>query len=319
MFRKNDGACEEWSPENVRMCAVRQDEILDCAAGMLCPGGRLVYSTCTFAPEENEGSVSRFLRRHPEFRLLAVDAMEAEKERLGLKGCDGVPSYVENPAPGLEGTLRMSPHRIKGEGHFAAVMQKEGTLPEGCRKSAACGSLQALSGKDLGEFPQFCKESLRYAGEAAARQGVPGTEPEPSLPELPGTVPELLQAAVSGLPGAPRYIRFGDNLYLAPADMPGLKGLKVLRPGLHLGELKKNRFEPSHALALALSPQDVTHVWDLRADSPETAAYLGGQTLPAEGEKGWYLVCVDGFSIGWGKLAGGMMKNHYPRGLRVRG
>ncbi len=319
MFRKNDGACEEWSPENVRMCAVRQDEILDCAAGMLCPGGRLVYSTCTFAPEENEGSVSRFLRRHPEFRLLAVDAMEAEKERLGLKGCDGVPWYVENPAPGLEGTLRMSPHRIKGEGHFAAVMQKEGTLPEGCRKSAACGSLQALSGKDLGEFPQFCKESLRYAGEAAARQGVPGTEPEPSLPELPGTVPELLQAAVSGLPGAPRYIRFGDNLYLAPADMPGLRGLKVLRPGLHLGELKKNRFEPSHALALALSPQDVTHVWDLRADSPETAAYLGGQTFSAEGEKGWYLVCVDGFSIGWGKLAGGMMKNHYPRGLRVRG
>lgn len=286
MFRKNDGACEEWSPENVRMCAVRQDEILDCAAGMLCPGGRLVYSTCTFAPEENEGSVSRFLRRHPEFRLLAVDAMEAEKERLGLKGCDGVPSYVENPAPGLEGTLRISPHRIKGEGHFAAVMQKEGTLPEGCRKSAACGSLQALSGKDLGEFPQFCKENLRCAG---------------------------------GGQSVPQYIRFGDNLYLAPADMPGLKGLKVLRPGLHLGELKKNRFEPSHALALALSPQDVVHSWDLRADSPEAAAYLGGQTFPAEGEKGWYLVCVDGFSIGWGKLAGGMMKNHYPRGLRVRG
>ena len=113
-----------------------------------------------------------------------------------------------------------------------------------------------------------------------------------------------------------RYIRFGDNLYLVSEELPDMKGLKVLRPGLHLGELKKNRFEPSHALALALSPDEALHVWNLRADDPTTAAYLNGQTFPAEGEKGWYLICVDGFSLGWGKLAGGIMKNHYPKGLR---
>lgn len=316
MFRKNDAACEEWSPENVHMCAERQDEILDCAAEMLCTGGRLVYSTCTFAPEEDEGSVSRFLQRHPEFSLLPMDIMEVEKERLGLKGCDGVPAYVDNPVPFLEGTLRMAPHRIKGEGHFAAVLQKEGSLPEGLRRNAVSGGVKGVSEKELGEFPQFCRDNLRCAGQGASAGQ--------SVPEMPGTVsglfvPEMLQAAAGGTFGAPQYIRFGENIYLVPADMPGLKGLKVLRPGLHLGELKKNRFEPSHALALSLSPQDVVHLWNLKADSPEAAAYLNGQTFPAEGEKGWYLVCVDGFGIGWGKLAGGIMKNHYPRGLRHGG
>ena len=110
------------------------------------------------------------------------------------------------------------------------------------------------------------------------------------------------------------FLAFGDNLYRMPERMPGLKGQKVLRPGLHLGTLKKNRFEPAHALALALRPEDVKHVWKLSVE--EAAAYLKGQTFSAEGEKGWYLICVDGISLGWGKLAGGIMKNHYPKGLR---
>ena len=99
--------------------------------------------------------------------------------------------------------------------------------------------------------------------------------------------------------------------------MPSTKGLKVLRPGLHLGTMKKNRFEPSHALALALTPEDVLHSYDMAGDSQEVRAYLNGQTIPADGEKGWYLMTVDGYSIGWGKLAGGMIKNHYPKGLRI--
>ena len=109
---------------------------------------------------------------------------------------------------------------------------------------------------------------------------------------------------------------FGEQLYAMPENMPGLKGLKVLRPGLHLGTLKKNRFEPSHALALALKPEEVKKSWDLQSDSLEIRQYLSGQTFNAEGDKGWYLITVDGYSIGWGKLAGGIMKNHYPKGLR---
>ena len=115
------------------------------------------------------------------------------------------------------------------------------------------------------------------------------------------------------------FLKFGDQLYRMPEGMPSIRNLKVLRPGLHLGTLKKNRFEPSHALALALRPDQVKHVCSLESDSPQVKAYLNGQTLNMDGEKGWYLVTVDGYSIGWGKLAGGILKNHYPKGLRKNG
>ncbi|MDE7270478.1 MAG: RsmF rRNA methyltransferase first C-terminal domain-containing protein [Acetatifactor sp.] len=284
MFRKNETACEEWSPENVELCAGRQDEILDCAARMLRPGGRLVYSTCTFAPQENEGSVSRFLERHEEFNLLPID-----KERMGVpaKVCDGRPEWG-NGDEALRGTLRLWPHVICGEGHFAAVLQKEkgGNLPEGYDPISAGGLERGIAEKDrdLAPWWEFWREN---GGEVLPFSGI--------------------------------FLRFGDNLYLAPEGMPALKGLKVLRPGLHLGTFKKNRFEPSHALALALSLADVRYVCRLSAQDEAVAAYLNGQTFPWEGEKGWYLITVDGCSIGWGKLAGGVMKNHYPRGLRKNG
>lgn len=289
MFRKNETACEEWSPENVALCAARQDEILDCAAQMLRPGGRMVYSTCTFSAEENEGSVGRFLNRNSDFRLVPVDA-----EKHGLAGCEGE----------LAGTIRLWPHKIRGEGHFAAVLEKDGVALGGCRESASGADRQerhknpasGIGGrvpeKDLGDYLAFCRENLRNISGAAGKGfWQVGRE--------------------SGC-----FIRFGDHLYLAPEGMPDLKGVKVLRPGLHLGEMKKNRFEPSHALALALSPEEAVHVLSLSAGDITVSAYLNGQSFPWEGEKGWYLICVDGFSIGWGKLSGGMMKNHYPRGLR---
>lgn len=251
MFRKNEAACEEWSPENVELCAARQDEILDCAVAMLRPGGRLVYSTCTFATQENEGSINRLTERHPEFTILDAH--------------------------------RLWPHKVKGEGHFAAVLQKAGEEKPLYRTSSVGGTEKGIAEKaltkDWADYLTFVTETLR-------------------------------------VPLSGNYLKFGDHLYLMPEDMPSVKGLKVLRPGLHVGTLKKNRFEPSHALALALSPEDVLHVWNLSSGESTIHAYLNGQTFPAEGEKGWYLICVDGFGIGWGKLAGGIMKNHYPKGLR---
>lgn len=289
MFRKNQTACEEWSPENVKLCAQRQDEILDYAAGMLRPGGRLVYSTCTFAPAENEGSISRFLKRHSDFTLLPID-----KSAFGHVPCDGVPEWG-NGLPELRNTLRLWPHRISGEGHFAALLQKAGSLPGSCETRPVSEIVRGIPEKDLGEFIPFCQENLDLSGDTLSRQ----------LGDAAGTENETV------------FIRFGENLYLSPAQLPNLKGLKVLRPGLHLGEMKKNRFEPSHALALALSPRTAARTWNLSSDNGQTAAYLNGQTFTAEGDKGWYLICVDGFGLGWGKLAGGVMKNHYPKGLRI--
>lgn len=273
MFRKNDNAGEEWSEENVALCAERQDGILDCAATMLKPGGRLVYSTCTFAPAEDEGSVSRFLETHPDFCL--------EKEE------------------------RLMPHKIKGEGHFLAVLHREG----GQLKSAAtAGTEKSLTLKDCREFLDFAKEALTIPAE------------------------ELTEGKI--------LLRFGEQLYLAPAETPSLRGLKVLRPGLHLGTVKKNRFEPSHALALFLKKEQAVQAINLTGDGTAVRKYLEGQTLTiGEGcdvemahiitrgrmaaeqadvslPKGWCLVCVDGYSLGWGKAAGAVLKNHYPKGLR---
>ena len=295
MFRKNEEARGEWSLENVRLCADRQDGILDCADEMLRPGGRLVYSTCTFAPAENEGSIARFLARHQDYQILEVHRYD------GMS--DGVPAwaYYDDSAASDSGgdhgvgvlyehgidmdalrhTIRLYPHLIRGEGHYLAVLQKRGDVPDGYRAFPANGLQKGIHGKEVREFWQFCQETLKI--------------------DLTAGAPE-------------RLLRFGEQLYLMPKDMPSIKGLKVLRAGLHLGMLRKNRFEPSHALALALCKEEAKRSMELT--DAQAKAYLGGMTLNCEGEKGWYLMTYQGYSIGWGKLAGQIMKNHYPKGLR---
>lgn len=160
-----------------------------------------------------------------------------------------------------------------------AVLRKAGSVPPNYRGRCLYGMEKGIAAKECEPYLQFQKENM----------GI-------------------------GLEGI--FLKFGDQIYLAPENMPSLRGLKVLRPGLHLGTIKKNRFEPSHALALTLKPDEVIRTLELAADGPEVRAWLNGMTLAADGEKGWYLVTVDGYSIGWGKLAGNIMKNHYPKGLR---
>lgn len=270
MFRKSEEARTEWSPENVALCAKRQDDILDCAAGMLCPGGRLVYSTCTFAPEEDEGTVSRFLERHSDFSIRQVKLPE------GFLG--GKKDWVANPASGLEYTARLMPHKLRGEGHYFAVLERAGGsdfLPMGKN-----GMEKGIPEREYSLFSEFKEQYL-------------------SVEDFCGT-----------------YLRYGEQLYLGTAEMPALKGMKVLRPGLHLGTFKKNRFEPSHALALALKPKEAKQA--VTVSFAEAEKYINGQTFSVNVQaKGWCLVCVDGYSLGWGKVTGNVLKNHYPKGLRV--
>ena len=283
MFRKNEEASMDWSPENVKMCADRQDEILCEAARMLLPGGRMVYSTCTFAPLENECTIARFLQSHPDFHVREVEILQEISHGNPQWAEEEMGPLSEDIKEQLRKTIRLFPHTVKGEGHFAAVLEKEGTLPSASVSiPSKNGPLKTIRIKDCKEYEAFLKEEIQA---------------------------DWLYMDSS-------YLRFGDQLYLVMEQMPGLNGLKVLRPGLHLGTICKNRFEPSHALALALQPQEVTHTWNLEKDSREALDYIKGGTFSAEGEKGWYLITVDGYSIGWGKLAGGIMKNHYPKGLR---
>ena len=248
MFRKEADAVTDWSQETVEMCAQRQADILDAGAKLLRAGGRLVYSTCTFAPEENEQAVAGFLSRNPDFVLENVEA----------------PWFT----PAGEGQFRLWPHKLLGEGHFVAVLRKIGD--EETQGSTCPGE------KLPKEWTTFAKE-------------------------LGITLPEG------------KAISFGSTLYWASNELPELKGLKVLRPGLELGEVKKDRFEPAHALALWL--KECGNTVSFTADSPQIKAYLHGDVLPCE-TKGWCLVQVDGYSIGWGKGDGIMIKNHYPKGLR---
>ena len=285
MFRKDEEARSQWSEEHVKMCAARQGEILDHAAAMLAPGGRMVYSTCTFAPEENEGTVLAFLRRHPEFCVEQVPAYPGFTK--------GKPQWAGPEAEGwgLERTLRIMPHILEGEGHFMAVLRKEGD-PENAAKTGRRDRLYLDSRKRkeaFRDYEPFIRDTL--------------TEPDTFLERK-------------------EYVLFGEQLYLMPADMPDMKGLKILRPGLHMGTLKKNRFEPSHALALALRKEEAQCSWELSPSGDSVIRYLKGEALSEEAgifkgrPKGWVLVCTGGFSLGWAKYAGGMLKNHYPKGLR---
>ena len=276
MFRKEEAAVTDWSPETVDMCANRQVEILRSAAKMLRPGGRLVYSTCTFAPQENEGAISRFVAEHPEFTVVQVDAPWF---------APGRPEWVNSPADGIEKTFRLWPHLVRGEGHYAAALEKSVDAPLGAatnRPHAGNTKQGRNTGGRLIAAPtdtllkSFCKET-----GAILPQG--------------------------------KLLPFGQSLFLTPEEMPELHGLKVLRPGLELGQVLKNRFEPAHAWALWL--KTAASVADFPADSPEIAAYLRGETLPGS-QKGWTLICADGLSLGWAKGSGGVLKNHFPKALR---
>jgi len=288
MFRKNEEAVEQWSLENVRLCAQRQEEILECAYTMLMSGGILVYSTCTFAPEEDEEMIAHFLTKHPDMKLLPIPLVGGMEPGL---------NFNERLGKELQKTVRLWPHKVKGEGHFAALLQKEGAL-------SAIQEVSGMQDKDQGKSKKR-KDKKNHSGSNQMTEAIAAFEQFEA---------QTLQSSWrEGKEGA-SYLTFGDQLYLVPEGTPELQGLKVLRPGLHLGTFKKDRFEPSHALALSLKSKDVKDTIDLSVQ--DAIKYIEGYTFPAENRKGWCLVTVEGYSLGFGKAAGGSLKNHYPKGLR---
>lgn len=295
MFRKDEAAGEEWSPETVEMCAKRQAQILEEAAKTVRPGGVLVYSTCTFSPEENEGTVSAFLRNHEEYYI--------EETALEDFFSPGRGEWVEAPAEGIEHTLRLWPHLIRGEGHYVAGLRRRGQSPEEIRYPVTRrrkddwhreGENNAASGK----------EPWRIYGDRKLCKLI-----EAFLREELG----IGDVWFSGHPG--RMARFGEQIYLVPEEMPSLDGIKVLRPGLHLLTEKKNRFEPAHSLSGTLSLKNTEKYRALT--EREAVSYLRGESLSCGDEKGWTALFYEGYSLGFGKASGGQMKNHYPKGLRI--
>jgi len=308
MFRKEPQALTNWSVDNVRMCAERQAQILESAARMTAPGGRIVYSTCTFSPEENEENMLAFLQRHPEFSLRDVrrqPGIRAEEWGFseGRKRTeDG--SYVPDPDGPAGRMVRIWPHRTGGEGHFAAVLEREGSrLPAAA--AAAADAPEAHEGKKMKEK----QRKLRGAkGRRAAESGGGMREVTEAWEAFAA---EALRKVPEGVP-----VLFGETLYLLPVQMQ-TEGLRILRAGLELGNCRKGRFVPAHALAMALQPEEAVNVLRIAADSAASAAWLRGESLPAEGTgRGWTLVCAGNCPLGWGRSDGRIVKNHYPKGLR---
>ena len=269
MFRKLPEAIEQWSMENVAICAARQKEILDNAAVMLKPGGTIVYSTCTFSKEENEDVIEYFLERHPDFTL---EEME-----------------------------RFWPHKVDGEGHFVAKLVRRGSVDTDLKADRKTKKNKNSKNRKNETKPALTKENMKLLSEF-----------------LDEAISEDMAAWIKNS----RLVMFGEQLYRLPDMEVDIKGLKVQRAGLHIGEFKKQRFEPSHSLALALKLNDAKNVVKLTCDNPQTIGFFNGQSVmlsdeqAAECKKGWALVCVDGYPAGWGKVNGTQVKNHYPKGLR---
>lgn len=291
MFRKEEQAIAMWSQENVAMCAARQLEILQSAADMLAPDGYLTYSTCTFAPEENEGVLLAFLQSHPDFEVVLPQNPDIlaclEKGLLDF----GNPLWVGATSPydaQIQNSVRLFPHHADGEGHFAALLHKSANAP--CMVAPKKPDRKVKSKGKASDSTSHAISALSLFEDFA--KGL--------LTNMPQGVPQL----------------FGDQLYLCPSAFDvSIDGLRILRYGLHIGTVKNKRFEPSHALALHMSPQDVTNKIVMSAESPQVAAYLHGETLP-HATKGWTLMVVGNYAIGWGKCSDGVVKNHYPKGLR---
>lgn len=242
MFRKDPAAVAQWSEENVRRCALRQAEILDNAAKMLRGGGRLVYSTCTFSEEENGLQMERFLREHKEFVLI-------EEKRL-------------------------YPHEIRGEGHFAALLEKRG--------EARGRALPFPVRKDRGAERAFAEFRAEFFAEEYFTERI--------------------------------TVLSDGRMFALPEEMPDLSGIRVLRAGIELGEWNGKFFKPAHALVTCSRREELARYVSLSHE--ESERYLRGETFPCEIANGWCAVGIGDYPLGLAKCVDGVLKNHYPKGLR---
>ena len=356
MFRKDLANARVWSLEKVKECAKTQHEIIRQAVSMLKPGGLLLYSTCTFSPEENEQTIASLLQEHPELQLVELPWYEGFAH--------GRPELADGN-PELTKCVRIFPHRMAGEGHFLALLykKKDGeadtelrlsemmevqlsdcTSVENMQMEISITTLQQntsgenfveqseqeaqdinkkrkrktrdvdnlnLNGKARGKDKNSARDRLTLGGKKS------GAQSDEAVLE------EFLQdiAPEAGYTFADMDIRNGQVYYIQNR-VPAGRGIPFLRNGLYFGELRKGRFEPSQSLAMALRASDYASVLDFPQADERVRRYLGGETidvedLPCARKKGWQLVCVDGYPLGWGKLVNGTLKNKYHPGWRM--
>lgn len=300
MFRKDPAMVKAWEQNGPEFYSKLQREILEQALPMLKDGGMLLYSTCTFSPLEDEGTVEYALSLDERMQLVEME---------GYTGfAAGNPELIGSDNKELEKCVRMFPHRLDGEGHFLALLRC-GEERSDCSQGGGnfAGGADASFGKNFPnrDDPESRKSGLRKEERA------------------------LFESFAENMNRKFAYDRIESKngmLYYMPQEMPDVRGLRFLRSGLFLGEVKKKRFEPSQSLAMALHAGDYKNVIDLSSDDDRVFRYLKGETLALREEDvaeagntagGYVLVCVDGYPLGWGKLTGFTLKNKYHPGWRL--
>ena len=272
MFRKDKKMVKAWEEHGPEFFCNIQKSIVLQAARMLKPGGMMLYSTCTFDSRENEGMIEHLISNYPEFKILEMTPYEGF--------ANGIPELTESKDEAFKNTVRIFPHKMQGEGHFLALLQKG----------------EKVNGPEL-------------------------TAVKKNKKKLPEDLESFLKDVDWEIDGA-RLDIHGERVYYMPENLPDVKGIRFLRTGLLLGELKKNRFEPSQALAMCLKKEEYKKVLDFSVEDDRIRRYLKGETLDVDDmvtskDKGWYLVCVDGYPLGFGKLGNGTLKNKYLPGWRL--
>lgn len=300
MFRKDPAMVKAWEQNGPEFYSKLQREILEQALPMLKDGGMLLYSTCTFSPLEDEGTVEYALSLDERMQLVEME---------GYTGfAAGNPELIGSDNKELEKCVRMFPHRLDGEGHFLALLRC-GEERSDCSQGGGnfAGGADASFGKNFPnrDDPESRKSGLRKEERA------------------------LFESFAENMNRKFAYDRIESKngmLYYMPQEMPDVRGLRFLRSGLFLGEVKKKRFEPSQSLAMALHAGDYKNVIDLSSDDDRVFRYLKGETLALREEDvaeagnnagGYVLVCVDGYPLGWGKSTGFTLKNKYHPGWRL--
>lgn len=267
MFRKDSSMIKNWEECGVDYYCQIQRNILPSAAKMLKPGGYMLYSTCTFSPEENEQIISEFLKNHNDFEMVQLPQIKGFQQ--------GRPDWADDNEA-LQKAVRLWPHKIKGEGHFIALLYKS---VDDNRVKLNKYKITTKE-KDYLEYNKFEQNYLNIKVDKK------------------------------------RLEIKNDKLYLLPNDIPELKGLRILRTGWYLGDIKKNRFEPSQAFAMGMKSQDCKNNVNLQLEDINVIKYLKGETIQLVGKKGWNLISVDDYPLGWAKGVNNSLKNKYYPGWR---
>ena len=322
MFRKDASLLRDWRLRKSLELRSVQKKLLSLCCGMLRPGGTILYSTCTYNTGEDEEILLETLSSHPEMELLPFEWYDGFSGGVDPGQKSGSSFPLALPAcPGLEkACARLYPHRLEGEGQFFALLRKKDPSAEETDDPAFADQAAKAASPDFPSISGSSHKGKKKAGGKAPSQ----CRPDRTMRSwIDAFFEELGARTLGGLPLDPDRLEVRqDKVYYLPAEEPDLSGITFLRNGLFLGELKKDRFEPSQPLALAFHRGEAESTISLKVSDERLIRYLHGEAVSltpeeASGRKGWQLLCVDGYPLAFGRLTGQTLKNKYPAGWRL--